>query len=405
MSNLNDGFSWFNLSAVTLTNAAQNGAAVARKPGMFNLAVMGTMTDADGDNPTVSLQLQGSMDGTNWIVLAVNGANNQFTGAGSVVVLGVDGGDSVDCQRFKYIRPALQVLETAGGVTWSVAVKVSGIGRDGAVVDYSKQTIRAASNPYVAATNNGAAQTRMSGLKHLTCQVTTTAFVAGGATVTANFQISPDSGTTWFTIATQAISGTGSFVFEHDNSNLIDLGGCNKYRVQVVDTGGNTTTAYTYTEYFGGDASDWLTTSVNAAQQVPEVLNEALLRISLAQSAEGTPGANQKNVTVTVTKLDGTLLNKSVTLRMTVCDTALAGAADLAANAVWNSVSTGTARSATGANQIIVTTAATGIAVLVLQDTAGETVYIQPLNSLSMTDSGQAALVLSAPQLTSIFAP
>jgi hypothetical protein len=396
MSNLNDGFSWFNLSAVTLTNAAQNGASVTRKPGMFNLTVMGVMTDGDADNPTCNLQLQGSMDGTNWTTLASSGTNNQFTGAGTTVALGIDGGDSVDCQRFKYLRPSLQVVDTSGGTTWSVAVKVSGVGRDGAVVDYSKQTVREASNPYVAATNNGATQTRMAGLKHLTCQVVTSAFTAGGATVTANFQISPDSGTTWLTIATQAIAGTGSFVFVHDNSNLIDLGGCNKYRVQVADTGGNTTTAYTYTEYFGGDASDWLSTSVNAAQQVPEVINDALLRGVITSNGAG---ATPRILTLQLTKLDGTALGSACAFRATCSDVANTGTVDLAANCNLNSATVGSITGGAGSNSISGLTNANGkFSCGIIRSGGGAAAFFINVTSDGV-DSGSGRFIFSAPEL------
>ena len=399
MSNLNDGFSWFNLSAVSLTNVVQNGPSVTRKPGMFNLAVMGTMTDADADNPTVNLQLQGSMDGTNWTTLASSATNNQFTGAGTITVLGVDGGDSVDCQRFKYIRPSLQVVETAGGVTWSVAVKVSGIGRDGSVIDYSKETVRAAANPYVAATNNGATQTRMSGLKHLTCQVATTAFTAGGATVTANFQVSPDSGTTWFTIATQAISGTGSFVFSHDNSNLIDLGGCNKYRVQVADTGGGVTTAYTYTEYFGGDASDWLTTSVNAAQATPEVINDAMLRGVISYNGTGT---TPRVLTLQLTKLDGSALDSVCACKLTLSDLPNTGSVDLTAGGNFNTETVGAITGGAGANTISLTTNSAGKFSCALINTAGATTHYVNCTSDGI-DSGSGRFIFSAPELAAIF--
>lgn len=101
---------------------------------------------------------------------------------------------------------------------------------------------------------------------------------------------------------------------------------------------------------------------------------DKLVRVTIT-AAGGTGGATAGTISVQASDLDGNALTRAVNLRLDLSDTDMLGSFDAAANATFDTATTGTLLVGSGAAAAIVTTDATGLYEGALADASDETVY------------------------------
>lgn len=391
-SNPRFGFTPKQLIDASFTNAAPTGTAVARPAGLQSVVVVATCT-AFGSSGSISLIVEGSNDNSNWVTIEETQAADYITANGQQRVL------SVDLEHWAYIRVRTPIA--SGTPTYTIAVLVSGISTD------AEKFIRGPSDafgPRLGTTPTSASSDlwkRPAGTLYCNCQVVASGVVLGGLTsFNALLQGSPDQGDTWVTLGTVSITASGAQVMSVGGSQFFSLGQYADIRFRVEDNGSaGVTTAFTaITFYLSMDSSDWLID--NPSSQGGSTLGNAFLVVQL-----GTPGAEAANtidIAGQIYNSEGSALSGAKKIELIVYDTTQAGDLDLASNATFTAVGTGTAIAGLTTNRVVLTTDSTGAFEVSVLDAAAESVYVCAVNPSGPNASAQ--LIVAAPEATLTFA-
>lgn len=114
------------LKASGAETASTVGAAVATGPDSGSLYVEVNVTAASGTTPTLTVKIEGSLDGTNWFTLGVIGANGYNVGAVGVTAP-TNFTTTAGPIRAIYDAPTyVRYNSTVGGTTPSFTYSVTG---------------------------------------------------------------------------------------------------------------------------------------------------------------------------------------------------------------------------------------------------------------------------------------
>lgn len=115
------------LKASGAETASTNGGAVATGPDSGSLYVEVNVTAASGTTPTLTVAIQGSMDGTNWFTLGTIGANGYNTGAVGVTAPSNFTGVAGPVRAYYDMPQYVRYSSTIGGTTPSFTYTVTGV--------------------------------------------------------------------------------------------------------------------------------------------------------------------------------------------------------------------------------------------------------------------------------------
>jgi hypothetical protein len=176
------------------------------------------------------------------------------------------------------------------------------------------------------------------------------------------------------------VNGVGSYFLQQNGTTEMDLGSYTHFRVRVIDDPTNPPgplTAYIASVYLTLDSMDWVDSqeAASGGGGGGGIADNALLNATF-----GAPGPEVGNtIPVDLYLLDvaGNPLPGSRRVECLLYDTPNAGDLDLATNAVFSAVGGGAvAISGIGTNRVVLTTDATGHAILSVLDAAVEWVYL-----------------------------
>jgi hypothetical protein len=368
------GFSQQQMINTALTGAAPTGSAVQRPAGVRSVVAVGIFTLSAGTGE-VSLILEGSNDGTNWFVVSQTALTEYFTTNGQTQVLNDAGDGLVDLEHLRYVR--VRTVTVSGTPTYSLQVIVTGIARD------CEGFVRQASfGPRLGATptsQSSTSFTRPQGTLLTNVQVNASGVVLGTLTsFEAVLQGSPDGGTTWLDIGVATITGNGSQLMPSlDNETFFSLGAYYMLRFLVRDVGvANGVTAFTSIALVCTlEDCDWVIDD-GAGGGGSSPFDPSNIFVSVAFGSPGAEAANTIDISGQIFDADGAPLAESRKIELLVYDTSQAGDLDLALNATFSAVGTGTAIAGVATNRVVLTTNASGQFTVSVLDVAVESVYV-----------------------------
>lgn len=388
------GYSVREFDADVLDDTDLDGTTLTREPGMYGVSVVGTCSAYVGGATEVGMMLMGSNDGVNWLEIARSAVGEGFDAAGETRNLNPDTGlDFVDVGRYAFLR--VDVFELVGtGQTFTVSVQVSGTTRDGITQVQTHAIAARTGDP-----TNGTLQARQRASRSVTAQAVLTGLNLGaGTAVEVRLQGTPDSGTTWVTLATAQFAANGdALLLQPGNGDEIDLGPYGHIRAQCADVGG-ALTAYVVNVFVSCDSCDYALSDPGGSQLSP-ALNASMVRVrSVADdSPQAAPGP--VSVTFQLERFDGSPLLAQRYVQFAVGDTSHAGEGDLATNAIFSGVNLGAAVTPLNANTIVVLTDANGQVELEVTNAVAETVYagavdgaIEKLNPMVIVEAPETDL-------------
>lgn len=367
------GFSEQQMINVILANASLSSALEPRAAGTRFAVAVGVYTLLAGAG-TVRMFVEGTLDGTNWFVLAQTSGASDLTGSGQVV-LNASGSSLVDLQRFQSIRTRAAII--AGAPTFELQTIVTAISRD------AEEFVRTASfsrSGAVPTSQFGGNIVRPAGTMLVNLQVDASGVVLGGvASFDVVLQGSPDGGTTWVTIGTAPVTVNGSSLMLVNTETLFSLGEYSTLRMGVVDNGvAGAGSAFAITAYLGLDSSDWIDDADDGTSVGPFDPNDVFCIVTFGAP---TPEAgNTRTIGLQISDYDGNPIASARKIELIVYDTPNAGDVDLANNATFSAVTTGTAIAGLATNRLVLTTDGTGAANVSVLDAAVETTYLTAVN-------------------------
>lgn len=368
------GFSEQQMINEILTDASLSSALEPRAAGTRFAVAVGVYSLLAGVG-TVRMFVEGTLDGTNWFVLAQTSGATDLTASGQVV-LNASSSSLVDLQRFQSIRTRAAVV--AGAPTFELQTIVTAISRDAEEFVRSDSFSRAGAAP---TSQFGDSIVRPAGTMLVNLQVDASGVVLGGvASFDVVLQGSPDSGTTWVTIGTAAVAANGSSLMSVGSETLFSLGEYSTLRMGVVDNGvAGLASAFTITAYLGLDSSDWIDDADDSASGSSFDPNDVFCIVTF-----GAPTAeigNTRTIGLQISDYDGTPIASARKIELIVYDTSNAGDVDLANNATFSAVTTGTAVAGLATNRLVLLTNAAGAANVSVLDAAVETTYLTAVNN------------------------
>lgn len=400
ISNPRFGFSPKQLVTATLTDTSLFTALTPRTAGLQSVVVIGECAAFAGGG-SVSLVIEGS-NGAGYVVLAETQATELFTAAGQTRILNDAFDGLVDLEHWRLIRVSAVVI--AGAPTFTINVKVSGIARDaekflkgGAGTDGTFGP-RSGTTPTLVAKDSWP---RPAGTLMANCQVSATGVNLGGlASFDVVLQGSPNGGTDWYDIATVPVTASALYVMDIDGERFFSLGAWYTLRVIVRDNGVATgATAYTTIRFFlSMDSSDWV---IDDSSGGGSSLSDAFLSVAF-----GTPGAEALNViaiTGQVYDSSGAPVAAAKKIELIVYDTTQVGDLDLALNATFTAVNTGTAIAGIGTNRLVLTTDASGAFDIDVTDAAVESVFLCAVNPAGPVPLSSPQLIAASEEATLAF--
>jgi hypothetical protein len=369
------GFSEQQMINEILANASLASTLQVRAAGTRFAVAIGVFTLSAGVG-TVRMFVEGTLDGTNWFVLAQTSGATDLSASGQVV-LNASGSSLVDLQRFQSIRTRAAIV--AGAPTFELQTIVTAISRDAEEFVRSEVFSRAGAVP---TTQFGDNIVRPAGTMLVNLQVVASGVVLDGATsFDVVLQGSPDSGTTWVTIGTAAVTANGSSLMLVDTETLFSLGEYSTLRMGVVDNGAaGAASAFTITSYLGLDSSDWIDDADDGTGGGGSFdPNDVFCIVTF-----GAPTAevlNTRTISLQISDYDGNPIASARKIELIVYDTSNAGDVDLANNATFSLVNTGTAIAGLATNRLVLLTNASGAANVSVLDAAVETTYLTAVNN------------------------
>lgn len=371
------GFTEKRIINAVLTDASLASAAVPRTAGLESVVAMGTFTLIGGTGE-VQLIVEGSNDNASWVVLGQTVAPSNFSANGQFEILNAIGTGQVSLEHWAWIRVRAAIL--AGTPDFSLAVIVTGIARD------CSKYMRDPDSPFgprlgaVPTVQNGDNFIRPAGTLLANCQVVATGVVLGTLTsFDVAVQGSPDGGTTWVDLATASITASGTVVLLEEGDRYFTLSQYYNLRFQVRDNGvANGATAFTaITFYLSMDDCDWIIDGQDSGGGGGAGTDAF---ISVQFGLPGLQAGNDITIAGQVYDADGAPLLESRKIELIVYDTSQAGDLDLAANATFTVVGTGTDIIGLGTNRLVLTTDASGAFEIIVTDAVAETVFVTAVN-------------------------
>lgn len=382
-----------------LTDASLVGVAVPRTAGLQFVVAMATFTLTAGTGE-VQFLVEGSNDNANWVTLGLTSPTENFTINGQFQILNAEGTGQVNIEHWAWIR--VRAVVVSGTPTFSLDTIVTGVARD---CDKFMRGNLDPFGPRLGATptvQNGDSFPRPAGTLLANCQAVATGVVLGGLTsFDVAVQGSPDGGTTWVDLASASITASGAVVLVDDTERFFTLSQYCTLRFQVRDNGAaGVTTAFTaITFYMSMDDCDWV---IDGEESGGGGLTPSDVFISVDFAAPSAEAANTITLTGQLYAADGAPLTEARKIEVIVYDTSLAGDDDLAANATFSAITTGTAISGLTTNRLILTTDANGAFNVSVLDVAAESVYVTAVNPRGPNTTPQ--VIAAATQATLTFA-
>lgn len=362
----------------SLTTASPTGPSLDRMAGLRQVICMGIFTLAGGAG-SVGLIIEGSNDGVNWFVLSNTAPTELFTTNGQVQILNEIGSGLVDLEHWDRVR--VRSVVVAGAPIYSLQVIVTGI-----AMDCEKFLRTGTFGPRLGVlppVQNGTMFSRPAGTVFVNCQVEATGVVLGGLTAfEAVLQGTPDGGDTWVDIGVVNITSDGSQVMLVDGESFISLGAFANMRFQVRDVGapGGPTTAFEQIQLVMSlDSCDWVIAG-GGGSSGGDPVDPSEVFILLAFGPPGPEVADTIPISGQLFDATGAPLAEARKIELILYDTSLAGDIDLALNATFAAVATGTAVEGLTTNRLVVVTDATGLVTVGVLDPAAETVFITGVN-------------------------
>lgn len=370
------GFTEQRIIDTNLTNVALTGVAVERRVGMRFAVVVG-LYSLTGGGGEVSLIIEGSNTGVNWFELSRTASTELFTTDGQVVVLNAAAGDGqVDLERWEFIR--IRAVIVSGAPVFSLHTIVTGIARDSEKFLVPSTLALLGVAPTLVSSAN---YIRPAGTRFVNLEVVATGVVLGGlANFVFAFQGSPDDGTTYVDIATRNFVGDFVEAFTVDGQRMFDLGQYANLRLQIRHGGGvpGGATSATVNARLSLDSADWTADDESGTSGGVDVTSVFLSAVFDAPTPEV---ADTRTIGVQLFDGEGAPLNEVRKIELILYDTVDAGDQDLALNAIFSAVITGTGVSALSTNRLTLNTNALGFARVAVTDPAVETAFITAVNA------------------------
>ena len=368
----------------TLTNAALNGTTTTRPSGLTEVCIVSDCTAIAG-GASVEILIEGSNNTTDWHIIYQANIDERITATGQTV-LNPSLASVIDIQRWGSIR--VRAVETSGGGTFTIGVVASGIIRDSSDVAVRTTSLVRSADP-----ETGAAVARVGATRYYTVQVVSANVVLGGASsVNCLLQGTNDGGTTWVNIADALVfTGNASQQMVQNGNALIDMGGFDTFRFQGVDVGG-AATSYTFRCLSCQDPGDWLLGASGSASDSVDFLGNAVMYAN--NTAIDAEAGNNIDTSWQLQRLDGLPITSAVTLQFAVCDTAGAGAVDLATSTVFGASVTGTDVFGVAGTRLVVTTNATGFCEIRCTNAGAQANFVVCLGVEGLPIPGSSGFIL-----------
>lgn len=390
ISNPRFGFSPSRPIDETLTDGDPTSAAVLRPAGLQNAVVWGESSAVAGGE--VSLIIEASNDGATWVLLSETSPTQLFSGPFQRQILNEAASGLVDLEHWRWIR--IRTAVASGAPTWTIRVLVSGIARD------CEKFLRGSRSDEIFGPRLGLTPavafsdkfTRPAGTLFANCQVEATGVVLDGLTrFDAELQGSPDGGTSYVTLGTVQITSNGVQTMTIDSDRFFTLGAYYDLRFSVRDVGGaGANTAYDRIQfYLTLDSCDWVVDD-DGAGPGGGGLGDAFISVDF-----GAPGAevgDTRTLAGQIYDSSGSPLAAAKKIELIVYDSTQSGDLDLASNATFSAVNTGSAVDGVGTNRVVLTADASGAFEVDVNDVAVETVFVSAVNA-------RGPVPLSSPQL------
>lgn len=377
-----------------LSNSSLVGSANLRAGGTRYCVAMGVFSLVSGSG-SVRLYIEGSVDGSNWFSLSETSSADDFTSSGQVI-LNASGTGLVDLQRVVFVRARAEVI--SGTPVFSLLAIVTGIARAGeaSVLEYSLSRLGATPDSQYVEDIPRPEGTWFSNVLVIASDIT----LDGATSFDAVLDGSPDGGTTWVRIASQSFNAVGSEYLEVDSSFLLALSEFYTLRFGVVEVGsGGALSSYDIEFLFATDSSDWLS-SPDGGGSGGGGSAEGLCSVTFdAPSAEV---SDEISIGFQILNEDGTPITSARKVEVILYDSTNSGDLDLANNAIFTGIVTGTIISGLNTNRLLVLTDASGQAEVTIEDLGSETVYITAVNASGPSSLPQ--IIVEAQQATLTFA-
>lgn len=383
-----------------VTDAAPTGTAIARPAGLRQVLVFAATNDPFGGPGEVNLIIEGSNDGSGWVTVGQLTSTDYFTAQFQEKILS---GGSVDLQHWRFFRVRSAIV--SGAPTYTITVLITGIARD------CECFLRGDEEDLIFANRLGAtplfevtpAFRRPAGTLLTNLQVQATGVVLGGITsFIYRLQGSPDNGTTWVNIGSVDITADGTYTMTVDGDSFFSLGSYSLLRFAYFVNGGpGPTTAFTALQAFMTlDSCDWVID--DASSSSGGSLGDAFIAVDF-----GAPGAEVGDtiaIAGQVFDTNGSPLLGVRKIELVLSDTSEAGDLDLANNAQFSAVNTGTAIAGIGTNRIVLDTDASGVFDVDVNDVAAETVYLSAVNPRGPVSLANPQIVAASAEADLTFA-
>jgi hypothetical protein len=216
-------------------------------------------------------------------------------------------------------------------------------------------------------------------------------------------QASPDNGASWFRL-TDIVKFTadGTITLTVNGESFFSLGAYSLFRFRVTDDGtSDAATAYDQIQFLLSlDSCDWVMDSGSGG-------SSGSLGSTFYTVGFGSPGAEVGDtipIAGQVYDSSGVPLPGVRKIELIAYDTSRAGDLDLALNAQFTAVNTGTAIAGTGTNRIVLDTDASGVFDVDILDAAAETVYLTAVNARGPVPIANAQVLVAAEEASLTFA-
>lgn len=357
----------------TLSNASLVGSPVERVGGTRFAQALGKFTLLGGAG-SVRFIVEGTLDGSNWFVLASTTATTDFTASGQAL-LNEAGSGQIDLQRVQLVRTRASI--ESGAPVFTLLTEVTAIARAGEAFDIDDTTFTRSGA--VPTTQVGSTFPRPAGTVFANCQITASGVNLDGATAfVVALQGTLDGGNVWQTIGTVSVTADGSSVMQVDSQALFSLDSYAYLRFAVVDSGvAGGAAAFQIDTYLGLDSSDWISSDGSSGGSSFDPTKVFVAVLFTSPSAEV---LNTRAVGFQLVDATGNPISDTRLVELIVYDTSLAGDLDLAANATFTAVAVGSAISGIGTNRLTMQTNASGQGLFSVTDPAVETTYLTAVN-------------------------
>lgn len=407
VSNPRYGFTPKQLLSQQLTDGAPVGVSVPRSPGLRSTVVYVEAASVVGPGSEINIIVEGSNDGASWVTVGQLTPTTYITPVNLFEVLNQDTNNSVvDLQHWSFIRVRAAIV--SGAPTFDLTVVVSGIARDcesfvrGDSADLTFANRSGALPPFAAVASPSFR--RPAGTQLANCQVVATGVVLG--TLSGFFvalQASPDNGASWVQLTDLAqITADGTITLTVDGDSFFSLGAYSLFRFQVTDNGtSDAATAYDQIQFLLSlDSCDWVMDSGSGG-------GSSALGSTFYTVGFGAPGAevgDTISIAGQIYDSSGVPLTGVRKIELIVYDTSEAGDLDLANNAQFTAVNTGTAIAGTGTNRIVLDTDANGVFDVDILDAVAETVFLTAVNARGPVPIANAQVLVAAEEASLTFA-